>query len=76
MNYRTYVKVMIALGEDLERVSSAEPYDEEAFGDVMLSIYRTNQLWMKSRRRHDWISSIFIWMLFGLFCVVILDICC
>jgi len=54
MNDRTYIKVMIALGEDLERICSTEEYDQDAYNKVIESINRTNRIWWRSRRRYHW----------------------
>jgi len=62
MNDRTYKKVMNALGEDLERINSTKPYDYEAYGETMLSIHRTNQVWLQSRRRRDWVMILLLWI--------------
>jgi len=74
MTDRQYFKTMIYLGEELERVSSAEPYDSEAYNTVIDSINSTNRVWWNSRRRYCWISSACIVLLFILLAWVVYSI--
>ena len=67
MNDRTYMKVMVALGEDLEHVASADEFDQDAYDEVIQAINRTNLIWMGSRRRRNWFSILIIGFL--LFCL-------
>lgn len=51
-----YLKQMVALGEELERVASSEPYDPDAYNKVIEAINRTNRVWYHGRRQRSWIS--------------------
>lgn len=57
MTDRTYLKLMVALGEDLERAAAASPYDPDAYNKVIKKINRINKLWWRSRRRRHWFAK-------------------
>lgn len=54
MTGKKYYKLMSALGSELQRAASAEPYDPGAHGDVVTKINDLNRQWSKTlaeRRR-------------------------
>ena len=67
MDERTYLKLMVSLGEDLERAASAEPYDPDQYNKVIDSINKANRLWFRSRRHYScwtrWIIFVLILLL-------------
>lgn len=62
-----YLKIMYSLGDELERVTSTEPYDQEAYGKVIEAINRTNRIWWRSRRRRHW--GMICFCLFLIYCL-------
>lgn len=66
MNDTEYLKIMDSLSEDLDRVSSAEPYDPDAYNKVIDSINRADRIWWRSRQRRHW----------GMICFCLFLICC
>lgn len=74
MTDRKYLKTMVELGEELDRIASAVPYDSEAHKKVIDSINRTNRIWYNSRRRYCWISDALIVLLFCLLAWIVWSI--
>lgn len=54
MNDKDYVKQMVALHKELERVSKANPYYEDAYNDVIDQLNRLTPPWKQRRRRRSW----------------------
>jgi len=52
-----YLKIMYSLGDELERSASAEPYDPDAYNNVIDAINRTNRIWWRDRRLHHWFTT-------------------
>jgi hypothetical protein len=56
MNDTEYLKQMIALTKELERVASFEPFDPvivHSYSEAMGKIHRA---WLQSRRRRSWFA--------------------
>lgn len=67
MNDKTYLKIMVELGEELERAASARPYDPDEYNKTIDALNRTNRIWWRSRRRRPWMKICFC--LFLLYCL-------
>lgn len=70
MTDRKYLRIMVALGEELERVCSFYPGDSAAQKDIIDEIKRTNRIWTRSRHRFScwtrWILFILSLLLAGI----------
>jgi len=67
MNKKTYIKNMVRLGEEFERIACSEQYDKDDWQSATDDFVRVNRLWNHSRRRRDWYSIFIIGFL--LFCL-------
>ncbi len=67
MTDRQYIKQMIVLTEQLERVASAEPFDSAAWESAVDEFHLFNCHWIKTRRRRPWGFIFFI--IFLLYCL-------
>ena len=54
MTDRKYLKIMIAYGEELDRLNSADPVDQASIHNLFNSMARTNRCWWRNRRRRPW----------------------
>lgn len=58
MTDRQYIKKMIVLTNDLERIAAANPFDKAAWVSALDEFHYCNCLWSKTRRRHSWSTII------------------
>ena len=56
MTDKEYLKKMIALTEELNRVASAEPYDPDAYNRVIDQLNNVKPPWESRRRRRPWFA--------------------
>lgn len=71
MNNSEYLHIMYSLSEELERAASAEPYDPDAYNDVVARITAAHSAWHLNRRRRPWAALIsVILLLIVLVCIV------
>lgn len=76
MTGKKYRKLMFALGCELERAASAEPYDPGAHGDVVTKINNLNRQWSDSLGRRHTFFVIMLWICFVVVVGIIIRIFC
>ena len=75
MTDHTYLKIMVSLGEDLERAASAEPYDPDEYNNIINAIESTNRVWYHSRQRRSLVISFayiaaILFVLYLVYCIL------
>lgn len=76
MTDREYLKKMVTLTEDLERIASAEPFDKKEWECAIDEYHRVNLVWCHNRRKFSCWTRWIIWFLLGVLCWVVWRICC
>ncbi len=71
MNDETYVKIMVSLGEELERAVSTEPYDPDEYNKVINAIESTHRVWYRSRQHRSILPAIIISFLAALLALIV-----
>ncbi len=51
-----YLKQMIAINDELERIASNVPVDVEQWHNALDEMHRVNNVWYHSRRRQAWLT--------------------
>ena len=62
MNERTYLKLMSALNNELARARNAEPYDPDAYNNVLDDMNETRARYNRSLLIKHWIT-LAVWIL-------------
>jgi len=76
MNSKAYLEQMSALIDELNRFADAEPYDHDAYNEVLFSIEDLNRNWFRSLHRRAFFGKLFFWFCVGLLAVVFYYITC
>ena len=71
MNKRTYLKRMSALTKQLKHTQMAEPYDPDAYNNVIDEMNRLNALWHRHFTRKRRVVAV-VWILLALLLLLLI----
>ena len=71
MTNETYFETIHSLNIELQQAMNAEPFDGDAYKEVIAAINRTTRTWTRRRRKFSCWSRWIIWLLLGVLTLVV-----